>query len=191
MMLLVAGVALAAGGCASARSKGPYTAASDVPRDPRRADQLNSRAANVMDSDPVHAEDLLREALAADLYNGSAHNNLGVLFLAKGDLYGAASEFEWARKLLPGSPDPRVNLALTLETAGRTDDALAEYRQALEVRPGNIPAVQALTRLEVTSNRRSEKTPARLRTIALEGETPQWRDWAQFELSKARDPNGP
>ncbi|HEX2837021.1 MAG TPA: hypothetical protein VHN77_02720 [Phycisphaerales bacterium] len=75
---------------------------------------------------------------------------------------------------------------MTLETAGRTDDALVEYRHALEVRPGHIPSVQALTRLEVTSNRRSEETPGRLRTIALEGETAQWKEWAKLELAKAR-----
>lgn len=52
------------------------------------------------------------------MFNGPAHNNLGVLFLERGQLCKAANEFEWTRKLLPGHPDPRVNLALTLERAG-------------------------------------------------------------------------
>lgn len=176
----------AVGGCAGPRATSPYTAASDMPRDPRRADLLNSKAADLMNTDPIQAEQLLREALTADLYHAASHNNFGVLLLRKGDLYGAAGEFEWAGKLLPGHPDPRLNLALTLETAGRTDDALTKYRHALEVRPGHIPSVQALTRLEVTSNRRNEETPARLRTIALEGETTQWKEWARMELAKSR-----
>jgi Tfp pilus assembly protein PilF len=173
--------------CSAQRSTSPYTAASDSPRDPRMADLCNSRAADLMDTDPQQAENLLRDALAADLFHGPAHNNLGVLLLHKGDLYGAATEFEWARKLLPGSPDPRLNLALTLETAGRTDDALAEYRHALGVRPGHLPTAQALTRLEVTSNQRCEDTTERLRAIALDGYSTQWRNWAMLELAKAID----
>ena len=174
--------------CAARDSTSPYTAReADRPRDSRRADQCNSRAVDLMDSDPAQAEKLLREALAADLYHGPAHNNLGVLLLAKGEFYEAAGEFEWGRKLLPGSPDPRINLALTLERAGHTDEALLEYRNALEVRPGHIPATQALARLEVTSGKRSDETLQRLKVVALEGETPEWREWAQGELSKAAD----
>ena len=188
---VVACFSLAAGttlcGCSTRHSNSPYTAReSDRPRDSRRADQCNSRAVDLMDSNPEQAEALLREALAADLYHGPAHNNLGVLLLAKGEFYGAAGEFEWGRKLLPGSPDPRINLALTLERAGHTDEALLEYRNALEVRPGHIPATQGLARLEVTSGRRSDDTQQRLKTIALEGETHEWREWAQGELSKPR-----
>jgi hypothetical protein len=50
------------------------------------------------------------EALSADLFFGLAHNNLGVLYLKEDKLYEAANEFEWARKLMPGHPDPRMNL---------------------------------------------------------------------------------
>jgi len=77
------------------------------------------------------AEDLLRQALVADLVYGPAHNNLGVVYLERGDLYAAANEFEWARKLMPGHPDPRTNLALTLERAGQEYRALARYDPAL------------------------------------------------------------
>ena len=35
----------------------------------------------------------------------AVHGNLGVLYLNRGELYEAASEFEWARRLLPGHPD--------------------------------------------------------------------------------------
>ena len=40
-----------------------------------------------MPAEPDRAEALLREALTADLFQAKAHNNLGVLLLAKGDLY--------------------------------------------------------------------------------------------------------
>ena len=44
-----------------------------------------------------------------------------------------AGELEWARKLPPGHPDPRVNPGLVFEAAARNDEALASYESALEV----------------------------------------------------------
>ena len=80
---------------------------------------------------------------------------------------------------MPGHPDPRINLALTLERAGRVDDALRNYASALEVYPDHIAALQGLVRLQIKHNRRDEHTTTRLREIALRGETPRWREWAQ------------
>ena len=125
------------------------------------------------------AESLLREALNADLYFGPAHNNLGVIFLHRDELYEAAAEFEWARKLMPGHPDPRVNLAFTLESAGRIDDAIATYRTALEVLPDDIAAMQGLARAQVRTGRRDEQTARLLSEIAMRGESAAWRSWAR------------
>ncbi len=61
-----------------------------------------------------------------------------MLFLNQEWLYEAANEFEWVRKLMPGQPDPRVNQALALGTAGRTGGALASYASALEVWPMGV-----------------------------------------------------
>ncbi len=63
--------------------------------------------------------------------------NLGTQLLLKGDLYATSEEFPWASKLLHGHPDPRMHLALTLEIAGWTDDALSTYR--LPHRVGGLP----------------------------------------------------
>ena len=101
-----------------------------------------------MVSEPAKAELLLCEELTADLYCGPAHNNLGVIFLNRGNLYAAAGDFEWARKLLPGQPDPRKNLALGLERAERTDDALATYATALDDYRDHLPTLQAMSLLQ-------------------------------------------
>src|SRR4030095_16586082 len=105
------------------------------------------------------------------LFFGPAHNNLGVVYLKAGKLYEAAGEFEWARKLMPGHPDPRMNLALTLEQAGQTDEAIQTYRTALEVYPGHIATIQALARLEETSGRASPRLHGGLRPTRLRGRT--------------------
>lgn len=168
-------------GCASSRNAGPYAPASETDRDEIKARRLNVDAAKVIDTDPAKAEALLREALTADLYCGPAHNNLGIVCLKRGELYAAATEFEWARKLLPGLPDPRMNLALTLERAGRTDEALATYATALEVYPNHLPTLEAMALLQVKSGKTDDRTRHMLQEIAMRGESEKWREWARAQ----------
>ncbi len=171
-------------GCA-AKSKSPYAsqAADQMERSTQLAERLTQQAVEIAPRDSARAEELLKQALVHDLYHGPAHNNLGVLYLARGRLYEAASEFEWAKKLLPGHPDPRMNLAMTLESAGRTDEALDAYRTALEVHPDHLPTLQAMTSLQLRTGRNDESTRANLQTIALRGDA-SWQSWAKQHLSR-------
>lgn len=179
-------------GCSSTPSS--YAPLTSERRDTLAAQRLTQDAAAVLDTEPVKAEKLLREALAADLYHGPAHNNLGVVYLKHSPplLYEAASEFEWARKLMPGHPDPRMNLAFTLESAGRVDDALAGYRSALEVYPDHLPTIQAMARLQVRSGREDAGTPQLLRDVALRSESSIWQEWARLQSIRlsGRSPQG-
>lgn len=182
-------IALVLAGCRAA-PRGPYTTIPESARNPLEAQRLTQEAVRVLDRDPEKAERLLREALTADLFHGPAHNNLGVIFLKRGELFEAAQEFEWARKLLPGLADPRLNLAMTLERAGRIDEALGEYRAALEVYPGHIQTIQAMTRCRVRHRpgeiQDDPEVEADLREIALRGENGRWREWAQERLAVMR-----
>ena len=60
-----------------------------------------------------------------------------------GDFEGAAREFYVARTLMPGEPRLSFNLARSLERAGHVQQAIAAYRQYLELAP------QAADRREV------------------------------------------
>ncbi len=184
----IALLSLVLGGCAL-RSSGPYATPRESNRNPLKAQELTHQAAELVESDPHKAQRLLQEALAADLYHGPAHNNLGVIYLKQGQLYEAANEFEWARKLMPGHPDPRMNLALTLERAGRIDEAMDTYATALEVYANHLPTIQALARLQLRHGRTDDRTKAFLEEIALRGETPHWRDWAHYQLVRLGDGN--
>jgi tetratricopeptide (TPR) repeat protein len=176
------------GACRTVAHTGPYAAQQPAARDPARAERLNAEAAELMTTAPPRAEQLLREALTADLYCGPAHNNLGVLYLDAGRLYEAAGEFEWARKLLPGHPDPRLNLALALERGGQIDAALAAYRSALEVYPEHLPTVQALARCQIRNNRTDKDTPRLLEIISIRGDA-EWRAWARTrQLQRTAEP---
>lgn len=183
-MLILTGILGGVNGCSTTRPRGPYSPMHEAARDPATSQRLSLEAAEIACTDSARAEAMLREALTLDLYNGPAHNNLGAIYLAQGRLYEAAGEFEWARRIMPGHPDPRLNLALTLERAGRTDEALATYATALEVYPEHIPTMQALVRLQLRTGRADDRTPKFLDEIALRGESAAWRAWARLQRSK-------
>ena len=79
-----------------------------------------------------------------------------------------------------------MNLALTLERAGRFEDAVEKYQSALEVYPGHIQTMQArsrcLLRYRPDDVQDDPRLIADLREIAFRGETPKWRDWARGQL---------
>ena len=81
------------------------------------------------------------------------------------------------------APDPRVNLGLCLEQAGRVDKAIASYETALQVWPDYLPAIKGLACLTVRTNREDDALRDRLHRIASECDSPQWRDWARRELA--------
>lgn len=167
-------------GCRSQTGSAPYQVPSEADRQTSVAEKLNREAADLIEKDLAKAEALLREALTKDLFFGPAHNNLGVVFLKAGKLYEAAHEFEWARKLLPGNPDPRVNLALTLEQAGRTEEAFKSYEAALEVAPEYLPAIEGAASIAVRSRREEPRLRSWLELIASSDRAPQWSIWAQI-----------
>lgn len=182
-MLLLACAVLPLPACQTTANLTP----NESDRNTTRAELLTREAVEQLDRNPKAAEETLRQALAADVFHGPAYNNLGVLYLKQNKFYEAATEFESARRLMPGHPDPRMNLAITLERAGRIDDALKSYDEALEVNPDHIPTMQALTRLQIRAGRTDTRTFKFLSDIALRGETPLWREWAKGQISK-REP---
>lgn len=166
---------MAPGACST--SSGPRRSGDPRQRDTARAERLTREAAELVDDQPLKAERMLVDAIAADFHHGPAHNNLGVIYLAQDRLYEAASEFEWARKLMPGHPDPRLNLGLTLERGHRIDEAIDSYRSAINIAPEHLESNQALARCQLRHNRIDAELIDRLKLIAMHG-IPAWSDWA-------------
>lgn len=150
-------------------------------RNSQQAAQLTSQAVVLLQENPDSAERLLRQALQSDLFHGPAHNNLGVLHLNRGELYQAAEEFDWARRLMPGHPDPRINLGIALERGGKIKEALDAYESALEAYPDHLPAMQALARCQIRHAEYNELTKQMLQDIVFRSD-PEWRDWAKKQL---------
>src|SRR5689334_19924451 len=83
------------------------------------------------------AEDILKNALGADVMYGPARNNLGLVYFHQRKLYPAAWEFENAIKLMPHQPEVRNNLGLVLEEAGKLREATEAYQRARDMEPDN------------------------------------------------------
>lgn len=190
VLLLVVAV-LVTQGCGGAR--GPYGTDAAKQRDVAKAEERYQAAVAELAEpkpDDAEAEKLLREALGFDLYHGAAHNNLGVLLLKQDHLYDAAEEFEWARKLLPGHPEPRVNLAIALERGGKHQEALEAARAALEVRPGNLAAIKTIAVIQIREAQTDDTTRGHLDAIIQRSQDPVWRDWAERQrlVLESRNP---
>ncbi len=78
-----------------------------------------------------HAMKALRRALEIAPQHAEAHNILGTMLAGDGDLDVAIEHFEAAVRAKPDLAVARYNLGSALQTRDRTDEAQAQYRQAL------------------------------------------------------------
>jgi len=128
------------------------------------------------------AEELLRDAVAADVGYGPAHNNLGKVYYEQGKLYLAAWEFEYAIKLMPHHPEPRNNLALVLETVRRFDESITHYESALNLEPDNPELIGNLARAKIRRGDPPQEIKQLLMDLVFKDTRPEWIEWAKQEL---------
>ncbi len=79
---------------------------------------------------------------------------------------------------MPSEPDPRVNLGICLERAGRIEDAMASFEAALQVSPEHLQAIQGAALLAVRSGREVPRLAGWLDVIELRGDG-AWSSWAR------------
>jgi protein O-mannosyl-transferase len=84
------------------------------------------------------SETLFKYTLAVSPNNDVAENNLGIVFLGKGQLDKAISLLQSAVALRPDNSPAHENLAKALLQKGQVSDALVHYRKLLELQPDNI-----------------------------------------------------
>jgi tetratricopeptide (TPR) repeat protein len=87
---------------------------------------------------------LWNHALVVTADNDIAHNNLGYLCVARGELDKAISHFESAVRIRSGKTNPhydagsafmQMNLADALSRRGRPEEAMAHYEEAIRLQP--------------------------------------------------------
>ena len=82
---------------------------------------------------------------------GDVYLRIGETYRRKGDLGNAAGALQKAREILPDNTVVLTTLALTLDTAGRKQEARMVYEQTIKLEPGNGVALNNLAFLMAES----------------------------------------
>ncbi len=176
-----------AGGCASKATKelsGYETVGQDPRRDSTLAETHNAEAIRRIErGDYKGAEAELKAALGADVMYGPAHNNLGKVHFHQGKMYLAAWEFQYATKLMPNVPEPRNNLGLVFEAAGKLDEAVASYDEAMRLATDNVEVLGNLARARLRRGDRDPSVRDLLKQLVLRETRPAWAAWARERLA--------
>jgi protein O-mannosyl-transferase len=90
------------------------------------------------------SETLFTHALDVTSNNDVALNNLGIIFLNKGQLDDAISKLQAAIDLRPENAPAHDNLAKALLKKGQVAEAMVHYRKFLELEPANVEARNTL-----------------------------------------------
>jgi protein O-mannosyl-transferase len=102
------------------------------------------------------SETLFTHALAVTSNNDVALNNLGIIFLDKGQLDDAISKLQAAIDLRPENGPAHDNLAKALLKKGQVAEAMVHYRKFLEIEPQNVEARNTLGTALIQQGRLSE-----------------------------------
>ena len=85
--------------------------------------------------DPDRAIEAFRKALELDPNYGLVHNELGYIYLRRGDYPKAVEHLQKYAALSPGEANPLDSLAEAYFWMGRLDESLAKYQEALKIKP--------------------------------------------------------
>jgi tetratricopeptide (TPR) repeat protein len=174
----------------SSPSDKPYkTAGHDPKRNTPLARQLTDEAVELIAEGRLDkARRKLESALAADLFYGPAHNNLGSIHLREKNYYQAAWEFQYAAKLMPEQYKPKNNLGLVFEQVGQLDKATTCYEDALALAPESVDVAANLARAYVRAGRKDEKTRELLTQVLMQHPSQRWTSWARQTLTTMGQP---
>ena len=137
-------------------------ASTGITTDPGVVHALADLASLYMDSDrPADAVVVLQQLLARRPRDTGVMVRCGTCYRKLGLLESAASEFERAARMAPGSAEARYNLGRVYDLMGRFDDALDQHRTAIELAPDDA---EPHYRLGVTFARKQEFEEAVQRT---------------------------
>jgi Tfp pilus assembly protein PilF len=186
--------AICSAGCnQSGKVKADYaTIKASGDRDPAAAKEHTATATKLIEDGKLdEAQKELQAAMAADLFHGPAHNNLGGVYLRQKKYYLAAWEFQYAAKLMPSKAQPRNNLGMVFETVGRLDEAMQWYDKALALAPETVEIAANLARIHTRKNIKTEQTRQLLAMVVMKDQRSDWVQWAQDRLAIIGQPKAP
>lgn len=165
-------------------SRGGVLRVEDRTRDTPTAQRLTAQAVGLIEENRLEEAMIkLDEALQADVMYGPARNNRGKVLFLNGDLYASAWEFQYAAQLMPHQPEPKNNLGLVMEAAGRLNDAVDHYTSAYDLARDNPEIIANLARARIRNGDQGAETRALLEELVLRDNRDEWLEWARRKLS--------
>ncbi len=134
------------------------------------------QAAQLLTTDPALAERQAQEILEAAPGDPRALLVAGMGRRRRGDLEGARSIFEPLARAQPRSAQTHHELGMALAGLGRSDDALAAFRQAVALSPGFVDARFDLAVLLYRQQRPAEALPHLEGLLAAKPREPNYRN---------------
>jgi Flp pilus assembly protein TadD len=116
------------------------------------------------------SETLFTHALAVTRNNDVAMNNLGIIFLEKGQLDDAISNLQAAIDVRPENAPAHDNLAKALLQKGQVSEAMVHYRKFLEIQPDNVEARNTLGTALIQQGRLREAIDQWQEALAIQPE---------------------
>lgn len=123
-----------------------------VAQDPTDAASWNLLGLALRSTEPDHAADAWRSALAADPSNAEAHFRLGNHHRERNELPAAIAEYQNALGAAPDSTAVLNNLGLAFEASGEGERAFECYRRAVAIDPDQSDALGNLANAQFDRN---------------------------------------
>jgi tetratricopeptide (TPR) repeat protein len=117
-----------------------------------------------------NSETLWIHTLAVTSDNDVAENNLGIIFLGRGQVDEAISRFQAAVDLRPENAPAHDNLAKAFLQKGQVADALLHYRKLLEIQPDNAEVHNILGTVLIQQGRVREAIEQWQETLVMQPE---------------------
>lgn len=153
------------------------------PQNTAQAIHLTEKASRLIEHGKLeHAEKRLNEAIQLDPTLGMAHNNLGMVFYQRRQLYDAAHSYQRAIELMPGDPIPYNNLGMTWEQGDRINDAVMCFQEAHLLQPQNPVFLGNLVRAKLRRGDSDTSLDFMLKELVFLETRPDWVEWARQEL---------
>ena len=117
-----------------------------------------------------NSETLWTHTLAVTADNDVAENNLGIIFLGRGQVDEAISRFQAAVDLRSENAPAHDNLAKAFLQKGQVADAMLHYRKLLEIQPDNAEAHNILGTILIQQGRVREAIEQWQETLGMQPE---------------------
>lgn len=130
------------------------------------------------------ALELLRTAIDKYERNAFAWMRLGVLEFERNRMFEAAQAFSRTSELVPDQHQPYFNLGSVLEAAGKYDDAIRQYRIAMEKSSSNPEIMENLARCYLATDARISEARNLVENALRFEQRPEWVVWLQEQIQR-------